>query len=275
MLENAWFRFGLFLIFVGVCVAQALPVKSNEPPVHGHQLVGEYRLPLDAIDRYADMEAARAGNEPRRADSKFADALPWVGPRQAAGLGRNPYTLAFTVHGVARAAGEVAAQWQAGWEIQETDGTSLQASREVMIEVPLLSATAVRAKEPVVLTISSERVSFRGERVIAPKLGLVHMRNLEIDDVRVQVWSGTAPFTWPALHLSSLVLLVLGAAALLMGLPRGSASDEGDEETDWEPTQRCNLIELPTTSSELAAIPIPTAQDGSSPNGASDTHTGL
>jgi hypothetical protein len=271
MLENAWFRFGLFLIFVGVCVAQAIPAKSDAPQPHGDKLVAEYRLPLEAIERYADMAAARAGNEPRREGSKFADALPWIGPHQVVGFGRNPYTLVFTVHGVARSAGEVSAHWQSGWEIQESEG----ATREVMIEVPVLEAKAVRAQQPVVLTLASDRVSFRGERVVAPKFGLVQMRNLEIHDVRVQVWSGSAPLTWPKLHISSLLLLVLGAAALLMGLLRGSASDEGEADAQWEPTERCNLIELPTTSSELAAIPSPAAHGGSAPISARGTHIAL
>jgi hypothetical protein len=49
-------------------------------------------------------------------------------------------------------------------------------------------------------------------------LGLVQARNLDINDVQVQVWSGAAPQAWPVLPWSGTALLTLGVTCLLVGL---------------------------------------------------------
>ena len=144
----------------------------------------------------------------------FADRSPWIGPKHRAGAGRNPYTLVFTVNGVARAAGEVQAQWQAGWEIQE----SPVASREVVMAVPRVTRTGVAAGQPLTLTTSSSRVSFRGERHVAPMLGLVQMRNLDIHDVQLQVWSGEAAHAWSLPEVPRSALIAMGLASLFFAL---------------------------------------------------------
>jgi hypothetical protein len=141
--------------------------------------------------------------------------LPWVGPEQRAGVGHNPYTLVFTVSGVAKAAGEVYAHWQAGWEVHE----SPVARRELLMVVPPITRSGMAAGQAMSLTASSPRVSFRGERSVAPMLGLVQMRNFEINDVQIEVWSGAAPLAWAVeLPWSRTTLLALGATCLLIGL---------------------------------------------------------
>lgn len=198
MLGNAWLRFGLLLTAVGLLAQAAMPATGGEPSAYGERLVAQYQLPLDAIERYAAMSAGTGLNEPARGNSMFADRSPWVGVAQPAGVGRNPYTLVFTVRGVATAAGEVRAQWQAGWQVHE----SPSASREVVMVVPRIDSTAATAGQALTLTASSPRVSFRGERSVAPMLGLVQMHNLDIHEVQVQVWSGTAPSAWAVLPWS-------------------------------------------------------------------------
>lgn len=189
----------------------ALPASSREPQRHGDRLLAQYHLPAEAIARYAAMAAGSAGNEERRASSLFADALPWIGPTHAAGVGRNPYTLVITVQGLAKTAGDVHSQWQAGWEVYESPA----AMRELLQPVSGLAAKAVAAGAPLTLTARTGPISFRGERRVAPVLGLVYANNLEINDVRLEVWSGTAPLTLPAAPLSRTALLAIGAACLL------------------------------------------------------------
>jgi hypothetical protein len=133
---------------------------------------------------------------------------------QRAGVGRNPYTLVLTVRAVARTAGEAYAQWQAGWEVHE----SPVASRELLMAVPRTARTGLVAGQVLTLTASSGRVSFRGERSVAPMLGLVQMHNLDISSVELQVWSGEAPKAWPVLPWSPATLLALGVTCLLVSL---------------------------------------------------------
>jgi hypothetical protein len=115
---------------------------------------------------------------------------------------------------VARTAGEAYAQWQAGWEVHE----SPVASRELLMAVPRTARTGLVAGQELTLTASSGRVSFRGERSVAPMLGLVQMHNLDISSVELQVWSGEAPMAWPVLPWSPATLLALGVTGLLVSL---------------------------------------------------------
>ena len=212
MFASAWLRFGLLLGATGLFMAAATPAAGHEPRAYGERLLAQYRLPPETVARYAALAAGAALSAAPRGDSLFADALPWVGPEQRAGVGHNPYTLVFTVHGMAKAAGDVHAHWQAGWEVRE----SANASRELLMAMPRISRTGVAAGQPVTLTASSTRVSFRGERSVAPMLGLLQASNLAIDDVQLQVWSGTEPHAWPTLQWSRAALLALGASSLLL-----------------------------------------------------------
>ena len=214
ILGQVWFRFGLLLCGVGLFTAAAAPALGREPRVYGERLVAQYRLPADTIARYAALAAGAADDATPREQSLFADAAPWVGPKQRAGVGQNPYTLVLTVSGVTRSAGAVYAQWQAGWEIQE----SPVASREVLMLLPGIARAGLAAGEALTLSVSGGRVSFRGERSVAPMLGLVQARNLAIDSVELQVWSGAPPMAWALPPWSRMAPLALGAACLLVGL---------------------------------------------------------
>ena len=214
MLGSAWFRFGLLLAATGLLTLAITPAIGREPRAYGHQLVAQYQLPPDTIARYAAMAAGTALDASPRENSMFADRSPWVGPMQRAGVGRNPYTLVLTVRAVARTAGEAYAQWQAGWEVHE----SPVASRELLMAVPRTARTGLVAGQVLTLTASSGRVSFRGERSVAPMLGLVQMHNLDISSVELQVWSGEAPKAWPVLPWSPATLLALGVTCLLVSL---------------------------------------------------------
>jgi hypothetical protein len=189
----------------------AVPAASRSPRAHGRELVAQYQLPAEAVARYATHD-----NTMRERDSSF-DNGQWVGPPQQAGAGHNPYTLVLTVSGVAKAAGDVQTHWQTGWEVRE----SPVATREVLMPVAGLSDRSVAAGAPVSLTAIGNPLSFRGERQVAPMLNLVKAHNLDIHDVHLQVWSGSAPLVaWPV--VSRPALCVIGALCVLgwFGLSR-------------------------------------------------------
>lgn len=191
----------------------ALPAAGSSPRAHGRDLVAQYQLPADAVARYAALASTASRSGPVREAAAWADNTTWVGPLQQVGAGRNPYTLVLTVSGVAREAGEVRAHWQAGWELQE----SPVATREVLMPLAARLSRATAAGAPVTLTAISAPLSFRGERQAAPLLNLVNANNLDISDVHLQVWSGSAPLVaWPAMSAPQPALLGLGALCLLM-----------------------------------------------------------
>jgi hypothetical protein len=213
MVSTSWSRFGWVLAAAGLLAAMALPAASRQPRAYGRHLVAQYQLPAQAVARYAAMAAGTAGTlSASRGSSMFADRSPWLGPEQRAGVGSNPYTLVLTVSGVAPNAGDVYTRWQTGWEVHESPTTS----REVLMTLPAVTRADVAAGERVSLTGHSGPVSFRGERLVAPMLGVVQTRNLDIDEVRLQVWSGPAPVAWPVSSLSPTTMMAMAAACLLL-----------------------------------------------------------
>jgi hypothetical protein len=211
MVWSSWSRFGWLLAAAAMLAAMAMPAASRQPRAYGKYLVAQYQLPATTIARYAALAAGTADNELDSGSSMFADRSPWIGPAQRAGVGHNPYTLVLTVSGVAKAAGDVYAQWQAGWEVHESPA----ASREIVMAVPGAVREGAVTGERVNLTVNSARVSFRGERRVAPMLGLVQTRNLDIDEVFLQVWSGNPPVASPAMLFSPNALMVALAIGLL------------------------------------------------------------
>jgi hypothetical protein len=201
----------------------AVPAAGHDKRSHGRELVAQFQLPGDAVARYAALAGAASHDAAASERTALIDSAVWVGPLQQVGIGRNPYTMVLTVRGVARAGGDVRARWQAGWEVRE----SATATREVLMSVGTQQEGRTQAGAPVTLTAVSAPVTFRGERQVSPLLNLVHANNLDISDVHLQIWSGSAPFVaWPALSAPRPALLGLGALCLLMGffLRRTAAS---------------------------------------------------
>jgi hypothetical protein len=250
MFGAARFRWGLLLAALGVITVAAIPTAGREPRAYGERRLAQYHLPPEAVARYAAMAAGAALETVADENSLFADRLPWIGPEQRAGTGHNPYTLVLTVRGMAKADGDVHAQWQAGWQLREAPS----ASRELLMAVPRIARTGVAAGQPVTLTASSTRVSFRGERSVAPMLGLVQMRNLAVEDVQLEVWSGTAPTPWGELPQPRSLLLSLGLAALLAGL-YFRWSSRGARKPAHEPLATPVPLVQPVRASQPAAEP--------------------
>jgi hypothetical protein len=202
---------GIAALRVALLVASLLALlhaaapAERAAPSYGRERVAEYEVPAELVARWRAQ--AEAGVPARSAESGWADPLQWIGPRQPAGAGRNPYTLVLTVAGTAPAAGDVRTHWQAGWEVQESPA----ASRDLLMPLAGLSSGRVAAGTPLTLTVVGQPVTFRGERQVAPMLGLVRTQNLEMQTVRLALWSGAAPWSWPQAAAPRPVLLLLAA----------------------------------------------------------------
>lgn len=195
----------------------AVPAVGNDKRSHGRELVAQFQLPGDAVARYVALAGASSRDAPASERTALidSDSAVWVGPLQQVGIGRNPYTMVLTVSGVARADSDVHARWRAGWEVRE----SASATREVLLGVGTQHEGRTQAGAPVTLTAVSAPVTFRGERQVSPLLSLVHANHLDISNVQLQIWSGSAPFVaWPALSAPRPALLGLGALCLLLCL---------------------------------------------------------
>ena len=252
MVGSSGRRWSGWLAAAALSAVSVAPASSRPADAPGEQLVALYRLPPEKIARYAAMGRGQSAEDGGKIESMFADRSPWVGPEHRAGAGRNPYTLVLTVSGVARAAGDVHSQWQAGWELIE----SPVASRELLLSLSALARKGVSAGQPLTLSARSAPVSFRGERQVAPMLGLVQARNLEIREVQVEVWSGGTPWAVPALPALPLALTAATVLALLAFVAwRAQRRDARAATADSEDDE-----DLPPLSSEAPPPPFrPTA----------------
>ena len=103
------------------------------------------------------------------------------------------------VTGKAVADGDVGTAWMGGWAAEGTTNAKLMTGA---------SKTGVKAGERVTLVGTSGPVSFKQDRKLAPALSFMNARNIEIDGVRVEAWSGIGKSTLPQLVFAWSPLLV-------------------------------------------------------------------
>jgi hypothetical protein len=169
-MKKLWWAFCALLMAVSV---QAW--AASEPTSYGKNLVRAQDLSADALARFTRVIQAKAiGAKPN------PDDQDWVGDPVPVPSSGNPYTLVVRVSGTATSDGELSAAWSGGWV---SDGTSQL--------VPLIGAPSnAKAGEPVTLIAVSMPVSFKEDRKMPPTLHLVAAKNLRLDAVRFEIWSG-------------------------------------------------------------------------------------
>jgi hypothetical protein len=181
-----------------VTAAALLPLYMHLPALRnagddgapGARLVAEYELPAAALAELAARRSAEDAAPLPRHEIVHAEAVPWTGPRQSAGPELSPLNLVVSIAGTARARGEVRSQWQAGWQEDQPPG------RRWVVPLAGPRRSGVEAGTRLSIRVASGPVSFRTARNVLPYIGLVRSSNFEIDEVRVQVWSGVAPTRW-------------------------------------------------------------------------------
>ena len=187
---------------LAAAAALALPAGTAlaRDEAHGKRLVESFELPPEALADFARHQAKTAGTKPA---GVLSDTVTWTAPRTldlpASG---NPYTLVVRVSGVAQAAGEGHTLWMAGWML---DG----GARLGMVQGASFP-DGTRAGEVLRLTGAAPPVSFKENRTVAPVLAFAGARNLRVDGVRLEVWSG--------MRRSSFVELLFSAVPLLTGV---------------------------------------------------------
>lgn len=166
------------------------------PPRAGKTLLAEHDLPRDVIEKLAGARARPAPPAPGESvlvSAQMADAIEWTGPPVETVPSRNPYLVAVTVKGRARADGDVATLWRTGWNLGDAQRGSA---------LPGLSRSQMKAGQAFEVRAVGQPLSFKEARTIAPMVGMVSASNLDIDAVHVEVWSGLASPGWRELLFS-------------------------------------------------------------------------
>lgn len=199
-------------------VALALPLfapaHAADPPdvAFGKQRVAEFVVPADVVARYArHRPSAPVPGESKIVNALMADTVDWEGPPLDVGPGRNPYTVVMHLRGRALADGPVSSLWRAGWRVELSDG----GTRDRVDAVTGIGRDAARAGDVLEFAVPSGGTSFTEDRQAPPLVSLVHLRNLQVESLRVEVWQGVARPGWRE-TLLSLPALGVGLAMLLL-----------------------------------------------------------
>jgi hypothetical protein len=177
----------LAISFLAVPAAHALDADGQR---FGKDLVGEYVLPPEQIAKFAKFKpSAPTAGESVLINALTADAEVWTGPSLDVATASSPYNISIIVSGTAVISGDVASLWQAGWGLEDGNGSS----QERMTPLGGIAKDDVKAGQRVSLVAAQGPVTFREDRKATLLVGLVNARNLKIDDVKVQLWAGPAP----------------------------------------------------------------------------------
>ncbi len=161
------------LLGTGMAAAQDAPSR------YGKSLLRSYELPAELLDQYNLVSHGQA--EGRTAT--LAGITPWTGTEFRTESAGSPYTLVIKMLGVAIESEDVSARWQLDWG--NTRGV-----------VPVLAEPGAKKGELLQLVLASEGVSLEDGRLIGLSLRLNDVRNLRMDRVRLEVWSGVGETTW-------------------------------------------------------------------------------
>ena len=148
--------------------------------------------------------------DPKRSPAEnmaSASTTDWTGQMQKLVSSKKPYVMVVTLSGTAMADGDAVSAWHAGWKNEEG----------VTRSNPVAGLNKLKAKagERFMVTVSSAPVSFKEDRSMQPVLGLARARNMQIESVNIQVWSGLPGHSWQQI-LFSLPVLMLGLTMFVL-----------------------------------------------------------
>jgi hypothetical protein len=167
-------------------------------------------LPPSDIDKIAAFLQDLAARNKGVANSlMFGETVDWTGDPMLGTAARSPYTMVVSVTGTAKAAGNVLTTWKSGWQL---DGGAARINL-----MSGLSAFEVKAGQRVTMTAAAPAARFDHDRNVVPMLSLVEAKNVTIESVQVQVWSGM-PGTSLLQWLTASPLLWLGVVMLVVVL---------------------------------------------------------
>ena len=178
-----------FLLLCGLqAFAQTDPAKKQPGP-YGKTLVASYAAPSDVIRKLNDFQpSASDKGESKVVNALMADTAGWIGQPFTADTSTNPYTIVLTLTGTARADGDMASMWQAGWMLE--DG---------MQKLQLLTGVAqsgVKAGQRITLTRAAPPSRFEDPKTVSPVLAMVSAQNIIIESAEMQLWSGFGQSGW-------------------------------------------------------------------------------
>ena len=179
----------LLASLLALVAADAGAQMPTKPGKYGKTLVMDKTPPLADIEKIsAFLEDLAVRNKGVANSVMDGDTFDWIGEPIQGEPAKSPYTVVVQVTGTAREAGNVLTTWKSGWKLP--DGVTR------INLMTGLSAFDVKAGERVMLTAPATPARFDRDKTVTPTLSLVEAKNIAIEGVQVQVWSGMAGTSW-------------------------------------------------------------------------------
>lgn len=178
------------MVLVGVLLQwAAILAAAAQTDRYGKTLLLEHRLSESTVQAFNKFTPSKpVQGESKIVATMLTDTKDWVGPVFEGKTSGNPYTLVIMVKGMVKADGDATTLWHSGWRLEDKqDGTV-----DRMTPHGGVAKTGVKAGQVVEIYGAAIPLSFKEDRKAAPMIGLVNARNIELQEVRVQVWSGIA-----------------------------------------------------------------------------------
>lgn len=153
------------------------------PSRYGENLVRSYELPATLLDRYNEAIQSHDVSAAPKSGDAFAALDSWSGGAFSTGSSGGPYTVVVKVLGSAIAPADLGARWQLSWNGQPG-------------AMPPMDVPDARPGLPLQIAVASEPMEFKVNREVVPSLKLVSAKNLRIERVRIEVWSGVGEESW-------------------------------------------------------------------------------
>ncbi len=187
LLRSRWLSL-ILAAMLALVAAEAGAQLSPKPGKYGKTLVLDVVMPPSQIDKYAAFLQDLAATNKGVANSvMFGPTAEWLGGAIDVSPAKSPYTMVVSVQGTARTAGDVITTWSSGWRLSEN------ATKTNLMQG--LSAFGVKAGERVTLTAAAAPSRFDRDKSVMPALNLIEAKNIDIERVQVQVWSGMSSTT--------------------------------------------------------------------------------
>lgn len=182
----------IICVFLSLCALQAFaqtdPAKTQPSP-YGKTLVASYAAPSDVIRKFNDFRpSASDPGESKVVNALLADTVGWIGKPLTADTSANPYTIVLTLTGTARADGDMASMWQAGWMLED--------GMQKLQLLPGVAQSGVKAGQRITLTKAAPASRFDEAKTVSPVLAMVSAQNITIESAEMQLWSGLGESGW-------------------------------------------------------------------------------
>jgi hypothetical protein len=184
---------------------------TNKPGEYGKTLLMDVVLPPSQLDKFQTFKPSKVDpNESKMVNALSADTVDWFGDTLLGNSTTNPYTLVVSIEGTAKADGDIATMWRAGWKL---DDGSIKSQL-----LPGLASTGVKAGQRVTMTRAAAPFRFDKDKTVAPMLSLVRADNVVIDHIQVQLWSGMGSPTRLQWFMNHRISLLVGLLMVVVAL---------------------------------------------------------